>query len=214
MDIYGFTLAFERARNAPTMSGHRIVFRRLRELIEAHDLDGFTALMADINRRMPGAPLSDLAHVWATWRGREDDITELIRNPDWIKSRDLDDLPAHQYEQSVKGRGLASLRDELVRLADIEPSAVPSVSIERLEATVDQPRLNVQSVLAADDLNGIEEAVNDVIPTEAASISIQQERFHATPSTKSKSVMTTWAVCTLVVSICAGLLLYTFLGSS
>ena len=164
MDIYGFTLAFERARNTPTMNGHRIVFRRLRELIEAHDLDGFATLMADINRRMPGAPLSDLAHVWATWRGREEDIAELIRHPDWIKSREIDDLSSHRYEQSVQERNLASLRDEFMRLADIEPSTDHIPSSELLDLTVDQPRLNVQSSSFADDSNAQPESVNKVNP--------------------------------------------------
>ena len=101
MDIYGFVLAFERARNAPTMNGHRILFRRLRELLETKNLVGFKALVDEINQRMPGAPLSDLAHVWATWHRREDDLDELFRNPDWRKAREEDNFDSQKIAESA-----------------------------------------------------------------------------------------------------------------
>ena len=216
MDIYGFVLAFERARNAPTMNGHRVLFRRLRHLIDNRDLDGFGQMVIDINQRMPGAPLSDLAQVWGAWRSREDDLDDLVQNPDWIKFREADRAHARILTKATEGHDAAMLKSQLVRLAFPETDVGLLPGVPKVESEPTRTNVNVLASETRENVPMVDSRIFETLehPNGEEFIEYVPSPEDVPPLSDRGYVMTTWSVCTLTLSIFLGLLLYVFFGPS
>lgn len=134
---------FDDAGRQLEASGHRIIVRKARALVEAGDLDGAVAFLEEAGKRQRSDSIDALAEALTEWAVGDGDVDALKAESSWSRARDREDRAATLIAEATAGGDLAGLTASLARqqaaLAAHEPIDLGPVAAPTVDAPVDEP---------------------------------------------------------------------------
>lgn len=134
---------FDDAGRQLEASGHRIIVRKARALVEAGDLDGAVAFLEEAGKRQRSDSIDALAEALTEWAVGDGDVDALKAESSWSRARDREDRAATLIAEATAAGDLAGLTASLARqqaaLAAHEPIDLGPVAAPTVDAPVDEP---------------------------------------------------------------------------